>query len=282
MLAWTEQGLQVEELPGLPVPLELAAGGVLGDTLYVLGGGGPTAAPGGADRGFALDLAVAPEARRWVELPWPEGAPGRRIAVAAVVGAKLYLFGGASPTPAGRAPPGSRFLRDAYAYAPGFGWQRLADPPRGLAGAAGPAMLLADGRLAIWGGLDAPWAELRATMRAFEAGFLVYDPATDRWGQVPAGPPEALRLPSRLNAVTVPWAGGYAILGGETAARMRTPTTAWVTFQRGPPGGSALFREESAIWPDCVPADSAITMGVPCPSGTVALPTLGSVVLLPP
>lgn len=224
-MEWTTSGLRIETLPPLPVVAEMAAGAVVEDMLYVAvddARAAPTII-----RLLALDLKLTGSERRWRELPGPADAPGRKLAVAAAADGRFYLLGGLAVAEDGRA----RHLRDAHAFTPGQGWRRLSDLPRGNAGAAGPALVLADGRLVIWGGLDAPWVELSRTRKFFETDFLVYDPAVDRWSTLPQGVEDQMRFPSRLTASVAAWQGGYAILGGETAPRIRTATTPWVGFR---------------------------------------------------
>lgn len=223
IMEWTPQGLRIESLPDLPAGAEMAAGAVLAGVLHVVIDG-PSAL-----RLFSLDLNVPAELRSWLERPGPAGARPRKLAVAGAADGRFFLFGGLA---AGE--DGSSFhLRDAYAFTPAGDWRRLADLPRGVAGAAGPAMRLAQDRLAVWGGLDAPWAELSRVMRYFESGFLIYDPAADRWTTLPQGvvAEDRAMFPSRLTASVVPWLGGHAILGGETEPRVRTVTTPWVEFR---------------------------------------------------
>jgi len=144
---------------------------------------------------------------------------------------RLYVFGGLAFD--GEAAPAgvSRHLRDAYCFSPSEGWRRLADLPRGNAGATGPAMELPGKRLAFWGGLDASWAELSRTMKHFETGFLIYDTVGDAWTMLAQDALDPVSFPGRLTATVTAWNGGYAIIGGETAPRVRTTTTPWVDFR---------------------------------------------------
>lgn len=230
-LEWTGDGCTVERLPSLPRALDMAAGTIVGDVLYVLGGG-DDGEPSRATRSmYSLDLSASPGRRIWREGSWPVGAPARRLAVAGTVDGNLYLFGGLTDAGSGAEAAEAVHLRDAYVYRPDVGWRKLADLPRGVTGAATPALVLPRGRLAVWGGLDAPWARLRTVMSAFENDLLVYEPALDRWTRVDAGPALTSGLPSRLTAPSVMWEGAGAIVGGETAPRVRTPSNARVEFR---------------------------------------------------
>jgi N-acetylneuraminate epimerase len=230
-IEWTGDGCAIELLPALPRALDMAAGTIVGDVLYVLGGGDDGEPSRATCAMFALDLAAPQELRVWREGPWPQGAPARRLAVAGAAGARLYLFGGLGDAEPGAAAGEAAHLRDAYVYEPAVGWKKLGDLPRGVTGAAAPALVLSDARLAIWGGLDAPWARLRAVMTAFENDLLVYETGPDRWSRVKSGPAAQGGLPSRLTAPTVMWDGIGVIIGGETAPRVRTPTNVRVEFR---------------------------------------------------
>lgn len=230
-IEWNGERCTLERLADLPVALDMAAGTVVGDVVYVLGGGDDGDPSRATRRMFALDLAAAPEQRDWSEGPWPEGAAARRLAVAGSAAGRLYLFGGLADAEFGAGPAEAIHLRDAYDYEPQRGWRRLADLPRGVTGAASPASVLPGGRLAIWGGLDAPWARLRTVMDAFENDVLGYDVGLDQWSRFKLGPDAASGIPSRLTAPSVEWEGGSVIFGGETAPRVRTPTNVRVEFR---------------------------------------------------
>jgi N-acetylneuraminic acid mutarotase len=231
MIEWTGEGSSVESLPSLPRALDMAAGTIVGDVLYVLGGG-DDGEPSRATRSmFFLDLSASPGRRVWREGSWPEGAPARRLALAGTIDGSLYLFGGLTDAGSDGEAGDAVHLRDAYVFRPDAGWRKLADLPRGVTGAATPALVLPGGRLAVWGGLDAPWAQLRSTMPAFENDVLVYEPLPDRWLRLKAGPADATGLPSRLTAPSAMWEGAGVIVGGETAPRVRTPSGARVQFR---------------------------------------------------
>jgi N-acetylneuraminic acid mutarotase len=230
-IEWTAEGCRIEQLADLPVALDMAAGAVVGDVIYVLAGGDSSEPSRATRRMFALDLAAAPEQRVWREGSWPEAAPARRLAVAGAFAGRLYLFGGLADAGSGAGPGDALHLRDAYEYEPRRGWRRLADLPRGVTGAAAPALVLSGGRLAIWGGLDAPWAQLRTVMDVFENDVLVYEIALDRWSRSKLGPDATIGVPSRLTAPSVDWDAGSVIIGGETAPRVRTPTNVRVEFR---------------------------------------------------
>lgn len=230
-IEWTGDGCVVELLPALPRALDMAAGTIVGDVLYVLGGG-DDGEPSRATRSmFSLDLSASVGRRVWREGSWPEGAPARRLAVAGTADGNLYLWGGLTDAGSGVGAGEAVHLRDAYVYRPDLGWRKLADLPRGVTGAATPAMVLPGGRLVVWGGLDAPWAQLRTVMSAFENDLLVYAPALDCWHRVAAGPASTIGLPSRLTAPSVMWEGAGVIVGGETAPRLRTMTNARVEIR---------------------------------------------------
>lgn len=229
LLRWDGHRLATEPLPPLPHPVSYAAGVVADDTFYLFGG---HEKPGAAlASALALDLA-APQ-RAWRELPWPKGAAARTIAVAGAAGGDVYLLSGLA---AGVAPAPGHYLRDAYAYAPGRGWRRIADLPEPVAAAPGPAFTAADGRLMVLSGVSALWGTAGGPGPAtggFAKIVYAYVRSADRWERMSAVRLTPEPVPARVTAPLVSWAGGFAAVGGEIAPGIRTPS---VLFLRSGPG----------------------------------------------
>jgi len=232
MMRWDGRQLTFLPLPSLPAAVANACGALVGDSLFIAGGQETPSATSTLARCFVLDLAAAE--RAWREVPWPRGAPGRVLGVAAALDGWFYLFSGtdlyAGPTGAAE----RRYLNDAWRYREDAGWQRLADLPHAVVAAPSPAMAAGRGNLAIAGGV---WPEYLAAIPpnaphpGFSRGMLVYDSGADRWISIEAGglPPGA---PPRVTAPLVAWRDRHVVTSGEVAPGVRTPSV--LTF-RFPP-----------------------------------------------
>lgn len=214
-LRWRGGKLEVQRLPELPEPAAYLSGARIGDTLYAAGGQEDPASPLALRRFRSLDL-KRPETG-WRELEaWP--GPARILPVVAAVGKDFYLASGAELYPGPDGKPARRYLRDAYRYRPGEGWQRIADLPRPVVAAphAGEGK-----RLLVFGGDDGVNAgrvqELKERHPGFSREILAYDPDTDRWtaaGAYPAG---------LVTTQAVRWQGRIVIPGGEDRPGHRVP-----------------------------------------------------------
>ena len=215
-LAWRATRLQLDHLPALPQPCSFAAGVLVGNTLYVSGGIERPDSTTCLRTFWALDLERSDAV--WQAL---EPCPGaeRMLAVAGASGDDFYLFSGQrlSPDPPNR--PAREFLRDAWRYRPGRGWQRLADLPRAAVAAPTPAPRLTDGRLLIMTGDDGTKITFKPETEhpGFPRDVLAYDPSADRWtslGQVPF---------SRATVPTTTWRDMTIIPSGEGRPGYRSP-----------------------------------------------------------
>lgn len=203
-------------LPPLPSVCANFCGAAIGRTIYLAGGTRTPTSTTALRNFWSLDLdQAAPHWRE--EEPWP--GPARILGVAASDGKSFYLFSGAELLPDGDGKPTRRYLRDAYRFTPGRGWQRLADLPRPAVAAPTPATSDAQGRVTILGG-DAG-THLGFQPPAAHPGFaktaLAYDPATDAWSEsevLPAGP---------VTTVAVTWRNRLIIPTGEVRPGVRTP-----------------------------------------------------------
>jgi N-acetylneuraminate epimerase len=215
-LAWRAGRVQFERLAALPQPCSFAAGALVGNTLYISGGIERPDSTHCLHTLWALDLNRADAGWSTLE-PCP--GPERMLAVAGVSGDDFYLFSGQrlSPDPPNR--PAREFLRDAWRYRPGQGWQRLADLPRAAVAAPTPAPRLVDGRLLIMTGDDGANITFKPETRhpGFPRDVLAFDPATDRWstlGQTPF---------SRATVPTASWHTMTIIPSGEARPGYRSP-----------------------------------------------------------
>lgn len=222
LMRWDGARLSFTALPDLPVPVANSCGAVVGDILYVASGQETPAATSTLNRCFALNLAVAD--CTWREIPWPAGAPGRILAVAAAHDGWFYLFSGADLFPNAQGQPERHYLTDAWRYRSDTGWQRLADLPHSVAAAPSPAMNADDTHLVIVGGVS---PEFLATLpkNAPHPGFprelLAYDTVGNTWASAIApfdGPPP------RVTAPLTSWQSRFVIPSGEVAPGIRTPT----------------------------------------------------------
>jgi N-acetylneuraminic acid mutarotase len=201
-------------LASLPRALANTCGALLGDTLYVFGGSLSPSATDAEKSLFALDLAQRDA--RWRELEPCPGA-GRILATAAAHEGALYIFSGAALKRGDDGKPAREWLRDAFRYTPGRGWQRLADLPRVAVAAPTPAPVI-DGQILILGGDDGAQAAKKPTEHTgFRRDTLAYDPRADRW-QTAAEMPFAL-----VTTATALWRNQIVVPGGEIKPGVRSP-----------------------------------------------------------
>ena len=232
LMRWDGTRLAFEPLPPLPIASANGCGALVGDILYVAGGQETPTATLALHRAYALDLASP--ARVWREIPWPTGAPGRILAVAAAHDGWFYLFSGADLFPNAAGQTERRYLNEAWRYRPAAGWQRLADLPHAVAAAPSPAMNAGRSHLVIAGGV---WPEFLATLPkngphpGFPKELLAYDVATNTWNVMPSPvfPPSA---PPRVTAPLVEWQQQFVVPSGEVAPGIRTPSV--LTYQFAP------------------------------------------------
>ena len=241
---------QVEVLQSqLPIPIAYAAGTVVGETVYLIGGQVAPDSTEASARVFALDLESDVQAngslsQEWIELEPIPDAPGRILAVTGSHGGSFYVFGGCSLS---RGPNGKAvrtYLTDAWRYDPaaeeGDRWTRLADMPRPVTAAPGPAMNLGKSYLAIVGGDDGRNVnrvdELRDEHPGFPSDMLAYHVITDEWTTRPGFPrdpgPDPVNNPNTaafppVTTTIVGWDDSFIIPTGEIRPRVRSPRV-WV------------------------------------------------------
>lgn len=211
---WDGRRVNFAAWPALPRPLAMAAGALVGRTIYVAGGLDRPDAAKAQNILFALDLDA--RERGWRELaPCPGGE--RFLATAGEHGGAFFLFSGARLGADAQGKTVREWLRDAWRFAPHEGWKRLADLPRVAVAAPTPAPLRGD-RLLVIGGDDGTQVAVAPTAhQGFPRDVLAYAPAHDTWsrtGEVPF---------SIVTTTSTTWRGEIVIPSGEQRPGVRTP-----------------------------------------------------------
>jgi SSS family transporter len=230
--------VSITELPALPEPLAYAAGALVGDTAYLVGGQVAPDSTSGSRNVLALDLSNAEQG--WVEVEPIPGAPGRIIPVAGSHDGSFLVFGGCALAEGNDGTAVRTYLEDAWRFdpdgQPGDRWTRLSDMPRPAAAAPGPAMNLGKSFVAIVGGDDGTNVdrvdELRDEHPGFPPDMLAYHVLTDEWTTRPGFPknpgPDPVLDPNKgwmppVTTTIVEWNGSYIIPSGEIRPRVRSP-----------------------------------------------------------
>jgi N-acetylneuraminic acid mutarotase len=214
---WDGKAVSFTPWPRLPKPLAMAAGALVGRTIYVAGGLDRPDATQAQSAFFALDIDKL--SAGWRELPtWP--GSGRMLATAGAHGGAFYLFSGARLIADAQGKTSREWLRDAYCYSPDSGWKRLADLPRVSVAAPTPAPEVA-GKLLVIGGDDGTQVSVAPTdHKGFPRDVLAYDAAANTWtrsGEVPF---------SLVTTTLTTWRGQIVVPGGEAKPGVRSPA-AW-------------------------------------------------------
>ncbi|MGF7082879.1 galactose oxidase [Mucilaginibacter sp. UYCu711] len=223
--------IEIENWPELPEALANSCGAVVGHTLYIAGGLLSPDAKNTASVFWSLDLDKPKSG--WKNLAtWP-GSP-RMLSVAGSLNGTFYLFSGTDlEDKAGVAH--RHYLTDAYAHTPGTGWKKLADLPRAVVAAAGPASPYHKNQLLIFGGDDGALADNAAALKEKHPGFsgdiLSYNTTANKWtsaGRIKTNklsdaaenPNKSLWAP--VTTTSVLWHGALVIPGGEVRPAVRT------------------------------------------------------------
>jgi N-acetylneuraminic acid mutarotase len=226
-LSLQDNRIMVTPLPPLPSP-RLRMGGVLvGSMLYLVGGRDSPKSTHSLHSMIALDLALPPSEQRWISLPpWP--GPSRMMPVVSSTQNALYVFGGIEIVEDEQGKPKNvvPYLADAYRYQPGpkgqtGHWFKLENLPHPVAGAPSPAWQRDDDTILIFGGVDGTIEAIndRSSVRSLPDDILAYHISKNKWSKVKAPSPPLL---PRVNAPSVSWEGGYAIINGEFLPARRT------------------------------------------------------------
>jgi N-acetylneuraminic acid mutarotase len=211
---WDGKTVTFTAWPRLPKPLAMAAGALVGRTVYVAGGLDRPDATTAQNVFFALDLDRL--SAGWRTLPtWP--GTERFLAIAGAHDDAFFLFSGARLIADGTSKPAREWLRDAYRFNPTAGWKRIADLPRVAVAAPSPAPSV-DGRLLVLGGDDGAQVALPPTThQGFPRDALAYRPADGTWSR-------ASDVPFSLVTTTLTtWRGQIVVPGGEARPGVRSP-----------------------------------------------------------
>ncbi len=214
LLRYKERKLTTEALPSLPLPLANAAGALVNEVAYVAGGSEQPGEQSAVSRFFALDLKRT--SAGWREL---EACPGEARILAAAAGVKEYFYfvGGTALRQTNGVVKRS-YLRDAWRFAAGKGWERLADLPKPCVAAPTPAPVV-DASLLLVGGDDGSLAGFQPPERhpGFPRTILALDLQQGRWAEFNG------LLAARATLPAVEWNGNFVLPSGEVRPGVRSP-----------------------------------------------------------
>lgn len=214
-LAWKNDALAVELLAPLPIALSGACGALTGDTLIIACGAEQPGEQAATNRAFALDLAAKTPA--WLELLPIPGIP-RIFASAAAHDGAFYVMGGAALAAGADGIIVRTWLREAWSYRSGQGWQRLADLPKPSVAAPSPAPVTHCAVFLIGGdhgslvGFAPPEKH-----PGFPGSILRYDIAANSWSEAGKAPAPRATLPC------VRWGEAFILPSGEVRPGVRSP-----------------------------------------------------------
>lgn len=212
-LSWDGKTLRLESLPSLPTPVANGCGTIVKSTLFVACGQERPDSLASA-RVFALDLSHLKAG--WRELESLPG-PGRILPTACAADGRFWVIGGAKLIAAPDGTVKREYLRDAYCYTVGKGWQRLPDMPYPAVAAPSPAPFSRDAFFVLGGddgsqvGID-PLAH-----KGFRRTVLRFDINKQEWseaGGIPVG---------RVTVPTVQHRGRWHMVNGEQRPGVRSP-----------------------------------------------------------
>ena len=215
-LQWHDGKVTTTALPSLPKCCANSCGAMMGGTIYVAGGLESPAATSALKTFWSLNLADSNAS--WQELaPWP--GPPRMLATAAVQDNAFFLCSGTDLKPGADGRAVRKYLRDAYRFQPGQGWQRIADMPRAAVACPTPAPGVGSSGFLIVSGDDGTLVDFRPPEKhpGFPRSVLAYDSVKDTWrsvGEVPVG---------QVTTTMVEWRDRFVVPSGEIRPGKRTP-----------------------------------------------------------
>lgn len=239
-------GIVVKTLPSLPLPLAYCAAALMNGRVYVAGGQENETLPP-QNVFFEMDTSPPISEWRWKSLaPCPGRA--RILPVAAAQDGAFYLIGGADLVFGSKKKTVlvREYLRDAWRYKPGAGWDKIAPLPWPVVAAPSPAPNIGDSYFYILGCDDGELSSnhhvftLKDRHPGFRRDILVYDTVADKWqatgkryfkaGEDPEGNPNATRW-AAIVTPAVEWNGRIIIPGGEARPGVRTPRVESATLK---------------------------------------------------
>lgn len=216
LLQWGNNALRTTPLPALPKPCANFSGALLGDTIFVAGGLENPAATSTLKTFWSLDLSASSPTWKVLD-PWP--GPARMLAVATAQNGSFFLASGTdlSADPDGK--PVRAYLRDAYRYRPGLGWDRIADLPRAAVAAPTPAPAIGQTMFLVLSGDDGTLADFKPPEKhpGFPKSILAYDSKSNAWqpfGEMPA---------AHVVTTIAYWRDKFLMPSGEIRPGVRSP-----------------------------------------------------------
>jgi N-acetylneuraminic acid mutarotase len=191
----------------------MAAGALVGHTIYVAGGIDRPDATSTQRAVYTLDLDQLDHGWKAIE-EWP--GVGRILAVGGAHGDSFYIFGGTDLSPDAHGKAQRTRLRDAWSFTPGRGWKRLADLPRIAVAGPSPAPVSRNSLLVLGGDDGTQAATPPEAHLGFPRDVLAYTPETDRWERV------GLLPFSLVTTTTAEWQKRIVIPGGEARPGIRS------------------------------------------------------------
>lgn len=213
-------GVTVKAYPPLPEPCANLCGALIGDVVFLAGGIAKPDSVQALHTFWSLDLASAKP--QWRELPpWPGKA--RMLATAAVCDGSFFLFSGAALHAGVDGKPEREWLKDAFRYRDGQGWEKLPDAPRVAVAAASPAPVVGSTVFLIAGDDGSKVGFKPETEHpGFPRDAFAFDAASLQWMT------NSQAIPfSRATVPVTPWRGGFVIPSGEARPGYRT-NEAWM------------------------------------------------------
>lgn len=222
---WNGQSLDIKKYPDLPIPIANMAGTLI-DNVVIIAGGNNSLNGKPIKKCYILDLEQVDEG--WSELPsWP--GKGRVLPVCASHNGKFYLFGGETVRLNTLNIGFRHIFNDSYSLTPyklngkwTCLWQSLSPIPKGISAAASPLPVLKNGKIVVWGGVDALTAlhTNPKTHPGISKDILLYTIDTDSWEY--AGTEEG--VVARVTLPVVYWNGHWTYISGETKPGFRSDT----------------------------------------------------------
>ncbi len=214
LVSWKNGALTTRNFAPLPKACANLSGAMMRNRIYVAGGIERPDATTALKEAWVLDYAKSDATWQAIE-PCP--GPARMLAVAAADGEAFYYLSGASLSAGADGKAVRTFLRDAWRYVEGRGWERLPDLPRSATAAPSPAPVI-DGKILVVTGDDGRNVTFEPLEKhpGFPRDTLVFDVAAKSWSTVPSVPF------SRATVPVTEWLGGFVIPNGEVRPRVRT------------------------------------------------------------
>lgn len=205
--------LTCKELPALPKTIANASGALVGSTLFVVGGQETPTSTTALRELWSLDLSQTDSVWK-MEMPIP-GA-GRILSTCGTKGEQLFVFGGVELFETNGVVK-RKYLRDAYAFRPGEGWQQIADIPHPLAASASPAPTWKNKLFLVSGDDGAQVGKFSPEHRGFPNSVWAYDVEKNDWTETDVTPAPRVTLPS------VQIGADVYFLSGEKTPGIRSP-----------------------------------------------------------